>query len=109
MTEHQKYIKDTYNWALENGLVRNKQDFAKKVGICYASAVSAMTGSSRFSAKTMVAKVKMWKAMVGNDKDKDIIEKATGWLEKNLQFGLHPCATEAFIKEFNTYMYNLTN
>ena len=110
MTENQQYIKNAYEWAVENGLVLGKQDFASKVGISYASLVSMMTGSSRVSGKTMVSKVKAWRAAaLEKQNNKDVIEEASKWLKRNLQFGLHPCATEAFIKEFKTYMYDLTN
>ena len=36
--------------------------------------------------------------------EKDTIERAVEWLEKSLQFGVHPCSGASFIEQFKREM-----
>ena len=72
MNDNFQYIKDIYNWALAQGVIKNKREFSKQIGINYATTTTMLSDKSdkktyHVSGKQCIIKVKNWREQFLDD------------------------------------------
>lgn len=82
MNEYQQYIRDTYEWAFRNKLVKNQSDFASVIGCNKVSLSLILRGkkSNNLSGKTIATRTKLWvKSNYPNKEQVSVLDYERGY------------------------------
>lgn len=90
MNEHQQLVQQVYGWAISNGIVSTKVQFADELGIDRTTLVSVLKG--RFSGKIVAKKAVMWMEV----KEKELQGKAAPLNNLVYEIPTLPTATTEF-------------